>query len=328
MQKVQAKYYSKLEDNLVRCELCPVNCKIKPGKHGICKLRYNDGGELIANGYGEVVSLSIDPVEKKPLYHFHPGKPILSTGPNGCNLRCPFCQNWQISQENVSTRYISPEQLAELGSKQDSIGVAFTYTEPLIWFEYMYDTALLLKERGLKVVAVTNGYLNEAPVRELFKLVDAANIDLKSASPEFYKNTCRGNRDDVLRTFNIAHEMNVAVEVTNLLITGENDSEYDLKAIVDLIAEIDPLIPFHISRYFPNYKYDNAPTPIKTLETAVKIAREKLAYVYPGNYIDNSDTRCPQCGQVLVKRSGYYIELPHGEISNCPKCGRVVDIKW
>ncbi len=328
MRKVQAKYFSKLEHKLIRCELCPVNCKIKPGKHGICKLRLNDDGELIADGYGKVVSLSIDPIEKKPLYHFHPGKPILSTGPNGCNLRCPFCQNWQISQENVPTQYVSPEQLAELGGRQNSIGVAFTYTEPLIWYEYLYDTALLLRECGLKVVVVSNGYLNEQPARELFGIVDAANIDLKSASPEFYRDTCRGNRDDVLRTIRIAHEMNVALEVTNLLITGENDSEDDIKAIVDLIAEIDPLIPFHISRYFPNYKYDNAPTPLGSLERAVNIAREKLAYVYPGNYIDNSDTRCPQCGHVLVKRNGYHIDLPHGEIGNCPECGRAVDIKW
>ncbi len=328
MPKVQAKYYEKLDDKLVRCVLCPVHCKIKPGKHGICNLRLNDDGELIADAYGQVVSLSIDPIEKKPLYHFHPGKPILSTGPNGCNLRCPFCQNWQIAHEDSPTQFVSPEQLAKIGGEQNSIGVAFTYTEPLVWFEYLYDAAILLKERGLKVVVVSNGYLNEEPARELFKLVDAANIDLKSASPEFYRDVCRGKVEDVIRTLRIADEMGVALEITNLLIPGDNDSENDLQEITDIIADINPLIPFHISRYFPNYKYDKESTPLDSLKRAVKIAREKLAYVYPGNYIDNSDTTCPQCEHVLVKRNGYYFDLPEGEVEKCPECGRKVDIIW
>jgi pyruvate formate lyase activating enzyme len=328
MRKVPAKYFKKLDDKLVRCHLCPVNCKIKPTKQGICKIRANDNGELIASGYGEVVSIALDPIEKKPLYHFYPGRTILSTGPNGCNLRCPFCQNWQISQKDVPTRYISPENLTELGGRQGSIGVSFTYTEPLIWYEYLYDCALLLKERGLKVVVVSNGYLNEEPAREIFKLVDAANIDLKSASPDFYKNVCRGNLDDVLRTIKIARELGALVEITNLLITDENDSEKDIRAVVNIISDIDPLMPFHLSRYFPNYKYDNAPTPIDTMQQAVEIAREKLAYVYPGNYIDSSDTKCPQCGRVLVKRKGYFVDLPEGEVKNCPECGRQVDIVW
>jgi pyruvate formate lyase activating enzyme len=328
MPNIPAKYFEQLESKLVQCHLCPVNCKIKPGKAGICKIRSNHDGQLIADGYGELVSLAIDPIEKKPLYHFYPGKPILSTGPNGCNFRCPFCQNWQISQEHVPTQNLSPEKLVQLAGQRGSIGVAFTYTEPLIWFEYMYDCAILLREQGLKVVAVSNGYLNEEPAREIFKLIDAANIDLKSASKEFYKKVCRGNRDDVLRTIRIAKELGVEVEITNLLITGENDSEQDLIDIVDLVADIDPIIPFHISRYFPNYNYDNPPTPVNTLQNAVEIARRKLAYVYPGNYIDNSDTRCPQCGEVLIKRSGYFIELPHGEIETCPKCGRKNDIVW
>lgn len=328
MLKVSAKYYDKLEDKLVRCNLCPVYCKIKPGKLGICQLRKNEDGELIADAYGKLVSLAIDPIEKKPLYHFYPGRAILSTGPNGCNLRCPFCQNWTISQEYVPTQYVSPEELVATAGQEDSIGVAFTYTEPLIWFEYVYDCALLLREAGLKVVVVSNGYLNEAPARELFKLVDAANIDLKSASPEFYKKVCRGDLEDVLRTIRIAKESGVLVELTNLLITGENDSEADLQAVVDLAAAIDPLMPFHISRYFPNYKYTNPPTPATTLKRAVEIARQKLAYVYPGNYIDDSDTHCPGCGQVLIRRQGYRVELPNGKAKNCSRCGRKVDIIW
>ncbi|MCP4580178.1 MAG: AmmeMemoRadiSam system radical SAM enzyme [candidate division Zixibacteria bacterium] len=328
MSKFPARYYDNLPDKRVRCTLCPSNCAIKPGNFGNCRLRKNDNGELIAAGYGQLVSLAIDPIEKKPLYHFYPGKPILSTGPNGCNLRCPFCQNWTISQQETTTDFVPPEQLVEIAEKRNSIGVAFTYTEPLIWFEYFYDCAKLLKARGLKVVAVSNGYLNEEPARELFKLIDAANIDFKSASKEFYKKTCRGNRDDVIRTIKIAKEAGVFVELTNLLITGENDSDKDLNEIVNLIADIDPLIPFHISRYFPQYKYNNPPTPVSTLKKAVEIARQKLAYVYPGNYIDGSDTVCPDCGRILVERSGYSIGLPDGETQNCPGCGRKVDIIW
>ena len=328
MPRVPAKYYEKLENKLVRCNLCPVFCKIKPDKFGICKIRKNEDGELIADAYGQLVSLAIDPVEKKPLFHFCPGRPILSTGPNGCNLRCPFCQNWTISQEHVPTQYVSPEDLVETARQRDSIGVAFTYTEPLIWFEYLYDCAVLLKEAGLKVVVVSNGYLNEEPAREIFKLVDAANIDLKSASPEFYKKVCRGNLKDVLRTIHIARESGVLVELTNLLITGENDSEADLRAVVDIVASIDRSIPFHISRYFPNYKYANAPTPITTMKRAVEIACQKLDYVYPGNYIDEADTKCPGCGHALIKREGYFVELPDGKVTNCPKCGRKVDIIW
>jgi len=328
MPNIPARYYEKLPDKRVRCTLCPVNCGIKPGRKGICKLRENVDGELIASGYGQVVSLAIDPIEKKPLYHFYPGQPILSTGPNGCNLRCPFCQNWTISQEDSSTEYVSPEQLVTIAENKGSLGVAFTYTEPLIWFEYLYDCAIILKERGLKVVAVTNGYLNEDPVRELFKLIDAANIDLKSASPTFYKKTCRGNLDDVVRTIKIAKESGTFIELTNLLIPGENDSDKDIKDIVNIIAEIDPLIPFHISRYFPQYKYDSPPTAVASIQKAVDISRQKLAYVYPGNYIDNSNTVCPGCGHIMVERAGYSIKIPDGTVKNCPDCGRKVDIVW
>lgn len=328
MKQVQAKYYEKLPDKRVRCLLCPVECGIKPDKFGICKQRKNIDGELIADGYGQLVSLAIDPIEKKPLYHFHPGKPILSTGPNGCNLKCPFCQNWTISQKKVPTEYASPEQLVSLADKKGSIGIAFTYTEPLVWYEYVYDCALLLKEKGLKVVLVSNGYINEEPARELFKYVDAVNIDLKAASLEYYEKVCHGKRDDVLRTIKIACEMNISVEITNLLIPGENDSEDDIKALVDLAADINPLMPLHISRYFPNYKYELPPTEISSLQKAVEIARSKLAFVYPGNYIVNSDTLCPDCGHLWIKRDGYSVHLPEGTFEKCPNCGRKVDIEW
>jgi len=299
-----------------------------PGRYGICKVRKNVEGTLVADGYGQLVSLAIDPMEKKPLYHFYPGKLILSTGPNGCNFRCPFCQNWTISQKKVETEYTSPHDLVALADKRGSIGIAFTYTEPLVWFEYVLDCALFLREKQLKVVLVSNGYINEGPARELLPYVDAMNIDLKSASHEFYRKVCIGDLDDVLRTIRLAHEMKVNIELTNLLIPDQNDSEQDIEELVAIIAGIDPLIPLHISRYFPNYKYNLPPTQIASLDKAVAIARKRLAYVYPGNYISNSDTACPRCGQTLIKRDGYCVEFPHGRIDGCPRCGRKVDVIW
>ena len=328
MKQVEGKYYEKLPGNRVRCHLCPAECAISPGRLGICRLRKNYDGVLIAEAYGQLVSLALDPIEKKPLYHFKPGRPILSTDANGCNFRCPFCQNWTISQDQVPTEYYSPEKLVSISGRGGSIGIAFTYTEPLVWFEYVYDCARLLKEQGKAVVLVSNGYIAEQPARELLPMVDAANIDLKSASPEFYKKVCMGNLDDVVRSINLALEYGVKVELTNLIIPKGNDSEKDLKDIVDLVAGIDPLIPYHISRYFPHYKYRQPATSVETLEKAVTIARQKLAYVYPGNYISESDTKCPGCGLVLIKRSGFEAELPHGRITSCPGCGRNVDVVW
>jgi len=199
---------------------------------------------------------------------------------------------------------------------------------PQIWFEYVYDCAVLLKEKGLKVVLVSNGYINEEPARELFKYVDAANFDLKSASKEFYKKVCKGNLDDVLRTIKIACEFNIEVELTNLLIPGENDSEEDINKLVDIIVGIDSSMPLHISRYFPNYKYTKSPTQVSVLQRAVEIARQRLAYVYPGNYNNNADTKCPDCRRVWIKRDGYLIELPDGRFEKCPDCGRKVDLVW
>ena len=328
MKSIEAKYYEKLPGNRVNCHLCPAECAISPGRYGICRLRKNVEGSLIAEAYGQLVSLALDPIEKKPLYHFKPGQVILSTGANGCNFRCPFCQNWTISQERVPTEYCSPDDLVKAADAHGSIGIAFTYTEPLVWFEYVLDCARLLKQKGLAVVLVSNGYINEGPARELFPLIDAANIDLKSSSPEFYKKVCMGNLDDVLRTIRLALESDVKVELTNLIIPGQNDSDEDLHGIVDLVAQIDKRIPYHISRYFPQYKYSLPPTPAATLEKAVEIARLKLAYVYPGNYIGDSDTNCPGCGTVLIKRSGYEVRLPHGQIAECPKCRRKVDVVW
>lgn len=328
MEKIEAKYYEKLESGYVRCRLCPINCRIAPGKQGICMVRSNEDGTLYASEYGKTIAVNIDPIEKKPLYHFKPGHDILSIGPNGCNFGCTFCQNWTISQEKAATRYIAPQELVKLAKSNDSIGVAYTYTEPLIWYEYIYDTAKLLKEAGMSVVLVSNGYINEEPARELFPLVDAANIDLKSIRPDFYRRICKGKLADVQRTIKLALELGVHLELTNLLIPKMNDTDEEINELVDWVADLSPKIPFHISRYFPHYKLDNPPTPEERLIYAYETARKRLKYVYVGNImgLGSSDTLCQNCGATLVKRNGYSIRIVDLIGGNCAVCGTKSDI--
>jgi pyruvate formate lyase activating enzyme len=328
MEKIEARFYEKLEGGYVRCRLCPVNCRIAPGKPGICMIRTNEDGTLYASEYGNTIAVNIDPIEKKPLYHFKPGKDILSIGPNGCNLGCTFCQNWTISQEKSGTRYVSPNDLVKLAKSNGSIGVAYTYTEPLIWFEYICDSARLLREAGLAVVLVSNGYINEDPARELFPLVDAANIDLKSIRPDFYRKVCKGKLVDVQRTIRLAFELGVHLELTNLLIPGMNDKDEEIRGLVEWVAELNPKIPLHISRYFPHYKLDNPPTPEERLEFAYETAKKKLRYVYVGNIIGlgSSDTLCQECQATLVKRNGYSIRIVDLNGNNCAICGTKSDI--
>jgi pyruvate formate lyase activating enzyme len=328
MGKIEARYYEKLDGGHVRCHLCPVNCHIASGKQGICMIRTNENGTLYASEYGQTIATNIDPIEKKPLYHFKPGSEILSIGPNGCNFACAFCQNWSISQEKASTRFISPEELVNLARSNNSVGVAYTYTEPMIWFEYIIDSAKLLKGANLAVVLVTNGYINEEPARELLPLVDAANIDLKSIRPDFYRKVCKGNLADVQRTIKIAVEMEVHVELTNLLIPDMNDSDEEIDELVDWVASVNPKIPLHLSRYFPNYKVDNPPTSEERLTYAFRAAKKKLKYVFVGNILGlgSSDTLCEKCGATLVARNGYSVKIVDLIGNRCVKCGNISDI--
>jgi pyruvate formate lyase activating enzyme len=328
MHKVEARYYDKLENDYVKCHLCPANCRIGPSRQGICLIRTNEGGVLFASEYGKTIAINNDPIEKKPLYHFRPGSQILSVGPNGCNFGCVFCQNWSISQVKSSTRFVSPKGLVQLANANGSTGVAFTYTEPLVWFEYLMDAARLLRGSGLAVVLVSNGYINEEPARELFRLVDAANFDLKSIRPEFYRKICKGKLTDVQRTIRIAFEMGVHVELTNLLIPGLNDSDDEIRELVDWVAALSPKIPLHFSRYFPHYKIDVPPTQVERLAYAYEIAKIKLKYVYVGNImgLGDTDTICQKCGNVLVNREGYEIETSGLSGRNCIKCGELSDI--
>jgi pyruvate formate lyase activating enzyme len=323
---MEASFFHKTEGMSVRCELCPNFCRIPDGGYGSCRIRANRGGTLYAEGYGKAVSFAVDPVEKKPLYHFHPSRRILSTGPNGCNFHCGFCQNSSISQTRSSVADISPSQLAALAEEEGSIGVAYTYTEPFVWYEFVRDAGELVHQRGLANVLVTNGYVNEQPLREILPLVDAMNIDLKSMRPDFYRQVCGGSLKDVQRTIVIAAQ-SCHIELTNLIIPGYNDTEEDFRKLIDWVYSVNPAIPLHFSRYFPRYRFTAPETSEETLFLAYDMARSRLKYVYMGNvpYSGVSDTRCPSCGNVLVTRSLYAVRVIGIREGVCSACGSTVD---
>jgi len=326
---VKASYWKKLNNNnIVQCLLCPSECVIKEGKTGNCGSRINRNGKLVTENFGELVSACYDPIEKKPLYHFYPGSSIFSTGANGCNFSCDNCQNWEISQTKVPTRYVSPEDLADLAGRGDSIGIAYTYTEPLIWFEYIMQVGRLIKERGLKNVLVTNGFINPDPLKELLPLIDAANIDLKGMKPQFYKKVCKGRLEPVLDNIKRFHEAGIHIEITNLVITDLNDSDEDFEKLIDFVASISKDIPLHFSAYYPTYKMSNPPTSPMKLLRAYELAAKKLDYVYLGNVRleGKGDTYCPQCRKTLIRRNGYMTEITGLDSSKCANCGHKINI--
>ena len=317
----EALFYTKLEDHKVRCDLCPHNCIIDSGQIGLCKARKNIAGILYSINYGKTISISIDPMEKKPLYHFHPGKDIISIGPNSCNFSCKFCQNYHSSQLEVPTINITPEDILQQCRSNNCDFVAFTYTEPTTWFEFILDSSKLFKENGIKTVMVTNGYINQEPLKKLLPYIDAMNIDLKSFDDKFYRSICNGTLQPVLETIKTASKQ-CHIEITNLLITDENDTENIIIDLVDFVADVNPDIPLHFSRYYPTYKMKNPATPISKLEMAKEIAEKKLKYVYLGNIITERSTFCPNCNHLLISRD-YPIK---NEIINgkCPSCGHEI----
>ena len=322
----EAAWWHALPDGRVQCDLCPIGCKLREGQDGPCGTRGVRGGRMVPLQYGRVVAAGLDPVEKKPLYHFHPGRSILSLAALGCNLHCAFCQNWNISQrhDGVPAEELPPERAAALADRDGSIGVAYTYSEPLVWYEYVRDTARLVRARGLKNVVVTNGFLEPGPLAELLPLIDAANVDLKSMDDDFYRRVCKARLAPVLENIRRIHAAGVHLEVTNLLIPGYNDADAQIAALVEFVAGVSPDIPLHFSAYHPAWKFDAPPTPPETLLRAARIARERLPYVYLGNVLlpGESDTRCPDCGETVVRRGGFAAEVRLGPGATCPACGR------
>ena len=323
----EALYYQRIDDK-IKCLLCPKECLIAPGKRGFCRGRENIDGRLIALTYEECVSIAVDPIEKKPLYHFHPSSLILSCAPNGCNFGCPWCQNWTISQQETPTQRITSKEMVELALRKDSVGIAYTYTEPLIWYEYLLETTKLAREKGLANVLVTNGYINPAPLEELLPYIDAMNIDVKSMKESFYREYCKATLAPVLKTIERARR-SCHVEITNLVIPTLNDSDRDFKRLIDWVEnKLGDDTPLHFSRYFPHYKLNIPPTPVTTLERARELAKEVLKYVYIGNILDPSanTTYCPKCKKALIVRDGYSISRMHLEGKKCQYCGEEINI--
>jgi len=324
--------YEKLDDNKVHCYLCAHHCKINSGKFGICGVRKNIDGILNTLVYAEAIAANIDPIEKKPLYHFLPGSTSYSIATIGCNFRCEFCQNWQISQlskrdQGSPGQKLLPQDIVEQAKQQKCQSISYTYTEPTIFFEYAYDTAKLAKEAGLKNNFVTNGYMTREALKTINPYLDAANIDFKSFDEDFYVKVCSGHLQPVLDSIKFAKELGIWIEVTTLIIPGQNDSDQELKKIAEFIAGVGKDIPWHISRFHPDYKFtDKEFTSMQTLEKAYNFGKQAgLKYVYLGNVAGDSDTYCSNCGKLLVKR--VYLGISQANIKNgkCKFCDSVLE---
>jgi pyruvate formate lyase activating enzyme len=321
---------------VVECTLCPKQCRVPEGRAGDCRVRVNLDGRLRASTYGAVVAVHVDPVEKKPFFHFHPGKPILSVATAGCNLHCDACQNWEISQANpeeAEARSLSPEALADLAAREGTPFVAFTYTEPIVYYEYAYDAAVACRERGIGSALVTAGYANDAPMRELLKVVRAATVDVKSFEESFYRERCGGGLKPVLNTLVATREEGAWLEVSTLVIPGLTDGEAPFREMCRWMRRnLGDDTPFHLLRFQPHHRLQNLPpTPVATLQRLWDAAREEgLRYVYLGNVPghDSESTRCAACGAVVVERTGYRLGAVRLQAGRCPACGATVPGVW
>jgi pyruvate formate lyase activating enzyme len=331
-----ARYQEKLADHVVSCHLCPHNCNIHEGKHGICQTRVNYKGELYSIAYGNPCSVSIDPIEKKPLFHFFPGAKIYSLATAGCNFRCLNCQNWQISQsspESYNHYELLPEEAVQNAISQKTDIIAFTYTEPTVFYEYLYDTAKTAHEEGVKTVIVSNGFINEKPLNDLCPYLDAANIDLKCFDDTVYHKLTSGRLQPVLDTLKTLKDRGVWLEITNLLVPGFSDSQEMIGAMCDwLIGNGFADTPLHFSRFFPTYKLSHLPSTTESaLIRAKEIAEEKgMKYVYIGNIpaLNGENTYCPVCKQMLIERIGYVVKRNLIHKGLCSFCGEPIAGVW
>jgi len=329
----EALLYRKLGNKEVQCYLCAHFCLIKEGDFGFCAVRQNKEGVLYTYAYGKIIAAQVDPIEKKPLYHFFPGTESFSIATIGCNFRCGFCQNWQISQANFKQGGLSsgepyePGQLVDLAIKSGCKSISYTYTEPTIFFEFALDTAKIAKDKGLGNVFVTNGFMTKDCLEMIGPYLDAANVDLKFFKDESYKKICSGRLSPVLDSIQLLNKLGVWVEVTTLVIPGENDSREELGAIAEFISGVDKNIPWHISRFHPDYKFTQRnSTPEDIIRTAQELGRKcGLNYVYAGNVTGwGSDTYCQRCKELLVKREGFNIAENNIEGRKCKFCSYVI----
>lgn len=324
-------------DGRVRCQLCAHRCLIPLGGRGICQVRENQGGTLYTHTYGRLVSQALDPIEKKPLFHFLPGAPALSIATVGCNFRCQFCQNWEISQYpkehggSVLGELVEPREVVAQAQAAGAPIIAYTYTEPTVFFEFAYETSRLAHQAGIKNVFVSNGYLTREAAQEIAPYLDGINIDLKSFRDEFYRRYCGASLQPALDTIELMVKLGVWVEVTTLIIPGWNDSPEELRWLAQFLRGISPAIPWHISRFLPAYQvFDRPPTPVGTLLAARDIGRQAgLQYVYLGNVPgQGEDTLCPDCGAPLIRRHGFQVVENHLTEGRCPACRREIPGRW
>jgi pyruvate formate lyase activating enzyme len=356
----EARFYDSLADGRVLCTLCPHDCRIPDGARGACGVRYNHHGHLYTLVYDKVVAREVNPIEKKPLYHFYPGSYAYSISTVGCNLRCSFCQNWDISQwpkahlpkrikaeedqgevpeqicpqlvemeRIIAGEPITPGMIVDAAETSGCISISYTFTEPTIFYELAYDTAVIAREHGLKNNFVSNGFISEAPLRELAAVLDAANIDLKFFREESYRRVSRARLQPILDAIQLYCELGVWIEVTTLIIPGLNDSAEELKQIAEFICDIDPAIPWHVTAFYPTYKMlDRPSTPVETLRMARQIGLDTgLRYVYEGNISGEGgeNTYCYQCGNLLIDRFSFSVRENRIHNNSCPDCGAVID---
>lgn len=329
--KHPAKLYTQMDEYKTKCNLCSHHCIIKPDNYGFCGVRQNINGELFSMIYGDVIARNVDPIEKKPLYHFHPGSKAYSIATMGCNFHCDFCQNWQISQLSRSeyksqNTYTKPNIIVDDAKRKNCKSIAYTYTEPTIFFEYAYDVATLAKQAGIDNVFVTNGYMTSEAIDTIAPFLDAANVDLKSFNDDFYQKTCQGKLQPVLSTIKELYKRDIWVEVTTLIVPEQNDTNEELTKIASFIADVSCDIPWHISRFHPDYQSTaTQATPMETLQTAHDIGKEQgLHYVYMGNVQTEVNTTCPYCGKTLIHRS-YFKANPTGlQYGKCLSCDKKI----
>ncbi len=333
----EAYLYEKMENQRVRCFLCNHRCLIKEGARGICGVRENQGGTLVSLVYGKVIARHVDPIEKKPLFHFLPGSRSYSLATAGCNFRCLFCQNADISQMPADRSQIwgeemTPSMIVEEATGSRSFSISYTYTEPTIFFELAVDTARLAVKKGLKNIFVSNGYMTEECLEEISSDLHGANVDLKAFTDKFYKEQCGAKLEPILRTLEIMRKMGVWVEVTTLLIPGLNDSTEELKGLAGFLSNLDPDIPWHISRFHPSYRLMNVrPTPPESIQRARDIGYEAgLKYVYTGNLPgdEGEKTYCHQCKELLIDRIGFNVRKQAIRDNRCPRCNALIPGVW
>jgi pyruvate formate lyase activating enzyme len=331
----EARLWKSAGEQFVDCFLCEHRCHMAPGKRGICQVRQNVDGRLVALVYGRVVSQHVDPIEKKPFFHFLPGSQAYSIATVGCNFQCGFCQNWEISQfprragGGIQGDPTAPEDVVAEAQANGCASVSYTYTEPTIFFEFARDVGLLAKKEGLKNNFVTNGFMTPEALAEAVGWLDAANVDLKAWQDSFYRNVCKARLEPVKETIRRMHAAGIWVEVTTLLVPAQNDSPDDLRGIAEFLASVSPDMPWHVSRYHPAFEMTSGPppTPVKTIETALEIGRRAgLRFVYAGNVLGMQDTVCPACGETVIAREAFSVSARNLKGSACGKCGAALPI--